>query len=87
MMISSFSTKLLLPRVLVTIAASVTPVVSVKAHIGHVGEVAGHGHLIGIGLVAASAVLAGWLATREDGENSADQDDADEAEAGDEVNA
>ena len=87
MMISSFSTKLLLPRVLVTIAASVTPVVSAKAHIGHVGEVAGHGHLIGIGLVAASAVLAGWLATREDGENSADQDDADEAEAGDEVNA
>ena len=55
--------------------------------IGHVGEVAGHGHLVGIGLVAASAVLAGWLATLEDGENSADQDDADEAEAGDEVNA
>jgi hypothetical protein len=86
-MISSFSTKLLLPRVLVTIGASVTPFGSAKAHIGHVGEVAGHGHLVGIGLVAASAVLAGWLATREDGENSTDQDDADEAEAGDEVNA
>ena len=86
-MISSFSTKLLLPRVLVTIVANVTPFISTKAHIGHVGEVAGHGHLVGNGLVAASAVLAGWLATREDGENSADQDDADEAEAGDEVNA
>ena len=86
-MISSFSTKLLLQRVLVTIAASVTPFISTKAHIGHVGEVAGHGHLVGIGLVAASAVLAGWLATCEDGENSAYQDDADEAEAGDEVNA
>ena len=86
-MISSFSTKLLLPRVLVTIAASVTTLVSAKAHIGHIGEVAGCGHLVGIGLVAASAVLAGWLATREDGENSADQDDADDAEAGDEVNA
>ena len=69
------------------IGASVMPFVSAKAHIGHVGEVAGHGHLVGIGLVAASAVLAGWLATCEDGENSADQDDADEAEAGDEVNA
>ena len=80
-MISSFSTKLLLPRLLVTIGAIVTPFVSAKAH---VGEAAGHGHLVGIGLVAASAVLAGWLATREDGENSADQDDA---EAGDEVNA
>ena len=56
-MISSFSTKLLLPRVLVTIAASVTPFISAKAHIGHVAEVAGHGHLVEIGLVAASAVL------------------------------
>ena len=69
------------------IATSVTPFVSAKAHIGHVGEVAGHGHLVGIGQVAASAVLAGWLATHEDGENSAEQEDADEAEAGDEVNA
>ena len=86
-MISSFSTKLLFPRVLMTIAASVTPFVSAKAHIGHVGEVAGHGHLVGVGLVTASAVLADWLATREDGKNSVDQDDADEAEAGDEVNA
>ena len=86
-MISSFSTKLLLPRVLVTIAASVTPFISAKAHIGHVGEMAGHGHLVGVGLVTASAVLADWLATREDGKNSVDQDDADEAEAGDEVNA
>ena len=86
-MISSFSTKLLLPRVLVTIGASVTLFVSAKAHIGHSGEVAGHGHIVEIGLVAASAVLAGWLATREDGENSTDQDDADEAEARDEVNA
>ena len=77
-MISSLSTKLLLPRVLVTIGASVTPFVSAKAHIGH---------LVEIGLVGASAVLAGWLATREDGENSTDQDDADEAEARDEVNA
>ena len=86
-MISSFSKKLLLPLVLVTIAASVTPFISAKAHIGHVGEVAGHGHFVGIGLVGASAVLAGWLATCEIGENSADQDDADEAEVGDEVNA
>ena len=70
-----------------TIGASVTPFVSAKAHIVHVGEVGGHGHLVGIGLIAASAALAGWLATREDGENSTDQDDADEAEAGGEVNA
>ena len=86
-MTNFLSTKILLPTTLVVIGASVTPFVSAKAHIGHVSEVGGHGHLVGVGLVAASAVLAGWLATREDGENSADQDDADEAEAGDEVNA
>ena len=86
-MISSFSTKLPLPRVLVTIGASVTPFVSAKAHIGHVGEVAGHGHLVGIGLIAASAVLAGWLATREDDGEHTVQDDAEETETGDEVNA
>ena len=60
-MISSFSTKLLLPRVLVAIGASVTPFVSAKAHIGHVGEVAGHGHLVGIGLVAAFCGACCWL--------------------------
>jgi len=86
-MISSFSKKSLLPNVLVTIGTSVTPFVSAKAHIGHVGEVAGHDHPVGIGLFAASSVLAGWLATREDGKYTADQDDADEAGAGDEVNA
>ena len=86
-MISSLSTKLLLPRVLVTIGASVTPFVSAKAHIGHIGEVAGNGHIVEIGLVAASGVLAGWLAAREDAEKSADKDDADGAATGDEVNA
>ena len=86
-MISSFLKKSLLPNVLVTIGTSVTPFVSAKAHIGHVGEVAGHGYLVGIGLFVASPVLAGWLVTREDGKYSADQDDADEAGAGDEVNA
>ena len=85
-MISSFSTKLLLPRVVFTIAASVTPFVSAKAHIGHVSDMAGHDHNAGISLFAASVVLAGWLATREDGENLADQDDTDGAETGDEIN-
>ena len=86
-MISSFSKKSLLPNVLVTIGTSVTPFVSAKAHIGHVGEVAGHSHLAGICLFAAFSVLAGWLATREGSKYSADQDDADEAGAGDEVYA
>lgn len=32
------------------------------AHWGHVGEVAGHGHIIGIGALAAAAALAAALA-------------------------
>jgi hypothetical protein len=38
-------------------------------------------------LIAASAVLAGWLATREDDGEQTVQDDAEETETGDEVNA
>ena len=34
------------------------------AHIGHVGELAGHGHLIGLAGLAASAAMAAWLAKR-----------------------
>ena len=79
--------KSLLPAGMVMATTCIAPFGSATAHIGHVGEVAGHGHLVGICLIAASTVFAGWLATREyDGERTV-QDDADEAEAGDEVNA
>ena len=79
--------KSLLPAGMVMATTCIAPFGSATAHIGHDGEVAGHGHLVGIGLIAASAVLTGWLATLEyDGEQTV-QDDADEAEAGDEVNA
>ena len=86
-MTSLLPLKTLLPAGMVMATTCIAPFGSATAHIGHVGEVAGHGHLVGIGLIAASAVLTGWLATREyDGERTV-QDDADEAEAGDEVNA
>ena len=32
-----------------------------QAHIGHLGEVAGHGHWIGLGALAGAAILAGLL--------------------------
>ncbi len=31
------------------------------AHLGHLGEVAGHGHWIGLGALAGAAILAGLL--------------------------
>lgn len=34
------------------------------AHVGHIGELAGHGHLIGLAGLAASAAMAAWLAKR-----------------------
>ena len=79
--------KSLLPAGMVMATTCIAPFGSATAHIGHVGEVVGHGHLVAIGLVASATVLAGLLATREDGENSVNQDDADEAETGVEVNA
>lgn len=32
------------------------------AHIGHVGEIGGHGHLVGVTLGAGAMIVAGWLA-------------------------
>ena len=32
------------------------------AHVGHIGELAGHGHLIGLAGLAGAAVMAGLLA-------------------------
>ena len=54
-----------------------------NAHLGHVGELAGHGHLVGIGLVGTAVMLGGILAAAsrhakgDQGEASVD-DDADE---------
>ena len=86
-MISFLPLKSLLPAGMVMAITWIAPFGSATANIGHVGEVAGHGHLVGIGLIAASAVLAGWLATREDDGEQTVQDDAEEIETGDEVNA
>ncbi|MEK9800102.1 MAG: DUF6732 family protein [Alphaproteobacteria bacterium] len=35
---------------------------SANAHLGHVGELAGHGHLVGVGLVGTAVMLGGILA-------------------------
>lgn len=54
------------------------------AHVGHVGEVAGHGHWIAVGALGAAA-LAAWLAAKSRGKKAQSKPDAeeerDEAEA------
>ena len=49
--------KRLLPLTCVILCAPLPAV----AHIGHVAEVAGHGHLVAIGVVIAAAVLGGLI--------------------------
>ena len=58
------------------------------AHIGHVAEVAGHGHLVAVGAMVAAAVLGGLIvkAPKEqdiDAETENDPDSADEDAVGD----
>ena len=50
------------------------------AHIGHLGEVAGHGHWIAAGAVGAAA-LAAWLAAKGKGKKAeADPEEAEDPE-------
>ena len=48
------------------------------AHLGHLGEVAGHGHWIGLGALAGAAILAGLLGKGK--KPNAEQDDEPETE-------
>ena len=48
-----------------------------QAHWGHLGEVAGHGHLVGVALGVAAAVMAAALLTTGRDEADNEDDDAD----------
>lgn len=52
------------------------------AHVGHVGEAAGHAHWIGLAAAAGAVVLGAWLAGKKGAksEETADADDAPEGE-------
>ncbi len=54
-----------------------------QAHLGHVAEVAGHAHWIGLAAVAGAAAIAGavGLLTGEKSEDSADSETEAEGEA------
>ena len=46
------------------------------AHWGHLGELAGHGHLVGVALGAAAAVLATALVVKDRGQANSEEDTA-----------
>lgn len=50
------------------------------AHPGHIAEVAGHAHWIGLAAAGAAAVLAGWLAGKLN-EGETEEEETEEQEA------
>lgn len=56
--------------------ATLMPVSIASAHVGHVGELAGHSHWIGIGAVVVAGAIAALAGKFRQGE----QEDASEAE-------
>ena len=78
---------------LIAVAASALFAFPAHAHIGHVGELAGHSHWIGVAAAGAAAVIAIGLTVfgKKDDENKGDDEtgdvDAGEAEADAEAKA
>ena len=57
------------------------------AHWGHVGELAGHGHLVGLGALAAAAALAAAMAAAARAKSKREDEDQDAEEAEPEIAA
>ena len=51
------------------------------AHPGHIAEVAGHAHWIGLAAAGAAAVIAGWLAGKLSEDDAETEDEVEEQEA------
>mgnify|MGYP006956449817 CR=1 FL=1 len=58
-----------------------------QAHIGHVGDLAGHGHLVGVGLTGAAIALAGYLAIANKKSELSDSEEAVEASSAEGVDS
>lgn len=56
-------------------------VVPANAHVGHVGELAGHGHLLGLGLLIGAGIAAAAIARL--GKKDREEEEGDEIEAED----
>lgn len=63
-------------RILILLTTALAPV-SAHAHVGHVAEVAGHAHWIGLAAAAGAAGLAALLWGQRGGKDDADGNGAD----------
>ncbi|MCC2111668.1 MAG: hypothetical protein KDJ16_06515 [Hyphomicrobiales bacterium] len=75
-------TRLLAP-VTTAVAASVAVTAPAEAHIGHLGEVAGHGHWVAVAAAAAAAAIAAALALKARKRDTDSEEDTVEADADD----
>ena len=55
---------------------------SAMAHVGHVGDLAGHSHWIGVGAVVAAGLVLAALGLTKSKEEASDEDSSEEAVAG-----
>ncbi len=63
-------------RISITLMFLFSPALAL-AHAGHIGELAGHAHMLGLGLVAVAAAAAAAIARLSDKEDVAEGDEVD----------
>jgi len=64
-----------------SVILSVSSAYSALAHGGHVGDLAGHSHWVGWAAAAAAGAITAWAIKRGNKSKTADQDNADDADA------
>lgn len=65
-------------QIAIVVVVAMVPGIA-HAHLGHVGELAGHAHVIGIGALVAAAAIAALL-MRPEKDDEAQDDEAEDAE-------
>ncbi len=70
-----------------TAVAAVLAPSPVFAHVGHVGELAGHSHWVGVAALAGAVLVAGWAALKARKDKKDTDEPAEEAKVEDETEA
>ncbi|MEO0329921.1 MAG: DUF6732 family protein [Pseudomonadota bacterium] len=69
-------------RTLVTLLIFLNSSLTANAHVGHLGELAGHAHWVGAGAVIVAGAIAAWLGTRKKDDQEISEEADDEAPDG-----
>jgi flagellar biosynthesis component FlhA len=74
-------TAVILSRVSLGLVPALLAASPAAAHLGHVGEVAGHAHWLAVAALAGAAAIAAWLIKSGEREDEAEETEDEEAEA------